>query len=156
MGVHHTLQFVQAHGGHFKVDSELGRGTSIEIKLPVLKKRMLALKKTARLAYLDDDPLAHMVWKDFLSNQGMVAEGFYQFEDYQEWSLKNPDHVLFCDHDLRSTLNGLEILENSPQRNHSFLVTNSFDDLQVVAGAKRLGVPLIPKNQLREFQIAWI
>jgi signal transduction histidine kinase len=60
LGLFHARTAVEAWGGSFRLESELGRGTVATIELPVVGAPPAAASMTV---LLDDDMLVHMNWK---------------------------------------------------------------------------------------------
>lgn len=155
MGVYYAKEFVSKNKGQFSITSEQGNGTIVEMRFPLFFPK-LRLKKDFKIAFLDDDPLVHYLWSNFAVRNNVVATAFFVAEDYNKWAIKNPFHYLFCDHDLKSSKTGLEVLKKSPWKDTSFLVTNSYDDSILIESAKLESIPVVSKDQFWKTNIEFI
>lgn len=147
MGVHLAKQFFETNHGSFVFQSKPGEGSTVKMTLP-------SLSINCDYVVLDDDPLAHDIWKmQIRETFPHISEKFLFFKTIDELISLNPKitegiQYYFIDYDLKSKLNGLEVIEALDIQKRSVLVTHSFDDTKVSKEAKWLGVTVFSKSDI--------
>jgi signal transduction histidine kinase len=101
LGLYHARTAIESWGGGLSIHSELGKGTTVTIKLP-------APKKITRLAILvDDDALVRMNWKMAAKTQGINLKIFANSADFLLESAGWPKSTaIYLDSDLGNNLKG--------------------------------------------------
>ena len=122
LGLAVSYSIVKSHGGHIEVSSEVGRGTTFEIYLPVSKGRaqrepqpsQVLPRGTARVLILDDEELIRKTLREALEFAGYKVEeactGEEAVERVKEALPEKPFEVAILDLTVRGGLGGREIL----------------------------------------------
>jgi len=156
-GVYYARKFIKSLGGDLRIESVVGSGSKFTFIFP--KSETILLIDTAnQLVYVDDDPLTHAPWLEFVKknfSSNVDTKIFKSPSAYLTWAEKAPDHTLFSDYNLKDdSYNGLDVISRTNSIvNCSYLVTNSYDDPTVQRAAKDQGVIVIPKNRIDQFKI---
>ncbi len=103
LGLASVYGAVQGHGGTISVQSEVGKGTTVTIMLPVADEAAPAqeakataqamAQKAARIMVVDDEAPILDVVKEVLENAGYQAETFSSAPEAVDHFLKEPDAV---------------------------------------------------------------
>ncbi|MBI1321432.1 MAG: response regulator [Candidatus Hydrogenedens sp.] len=84
MGLAIVHGIVKGHGGGIRLDTELGRGTTFDVFLPVCEcepdtpvyRGYARLSGTERILVADDEPQLVELWKEMLEGYGYTVDGF--------------------------------------------------------------------------------
>jgi signal transduction histidine kinase len=159
LGLHHARTQVEAWGGSLRIESRLGHGTAIELRIPRAPTPawfvpVLTLPPGTRIAILDDDPSIHELWKNRfgelpLGEDDIEVHHFLDAGVLRDW-IQGPDSakaIYLVDYELLgSRLNGLQLIEALGIAERSILVTSLYHKEEVRKHGARLGVRLIPKG----------
>jgi signal transduction histidine kinase len=153
LGLHHARAVAESLGGSLLIQSSVGKGTTVTLKLPQAHEPEwfvpeLTVKPGTRVVVLDDDPSIHQIW------QGRFPFPVIHFSSADElrfWWDQERDHptpsLFLIDYELiGSTVHGIEIIEELGIQSSSVLVTSRFEEVPVRDACRRLGVRLIPKG----------
>ncbi|MCB9253239.1 MAG: hybrid sensor histidine kinase/response regulator [Bdellovibrionaceae bacterium] len=161
LGLYHAKRSVEAWGGSIRIQSQEGKGTTVQIDLPRVAIpnwffSQLVLKPRTTVVILDDDPSIHHVWEGRfqslkLRERSVQICHFSTGEDASRWfeNPKNasPGDVYLIDYELvGESKNGLQLIAEHSIAANSVLVTSRSDEKAVRARCQKLGVPLLPKN----------
>jgi signal transduction histidine kinase len=160
LGVWHAKSMIESWGGDFDVKSELYRGTTVTICLPLAEKPSWFADKISLsssnnvVAILDDDPSIHQVWRNRIASSN-IPEASAELHhlntptELLNWYRKNlPSKALYlCDYEFNGFSDtGLDLIERIGIAKQSVLVTNHWDDTPVRQRCERLGVRILPKS----------
>lgn len=161
LGLHFAKTALEAWGGGVSISSEPGQGTLVTLRLPRISPPAwfvpsLELVEHQTVVVADDDNTIHQVWHgrfDACRSSGVRIAHFSSPEELARWvSVRETSEsapVLFLvDYEfIGNKKNGLEIIRDLGIGKHTVLVTSRFEESDVLAGCKELGVRLIPKSQ---------
>ncbi len=159
LGLFHAKNCVTDWRGELKLYSELGKGTRVEIILPLSKKpewflSRMALPARSTAVFIDDDPSIHEIWKLRLETDSYPKSPNRIFlrspGELVDWISKNEREAetarYICDFEFTgSEMNGLQLIERIGLAKNTILVTSRFDDPKVRTECTRLGVTIVPK-----------
>lgn len=159
LGVAHAKKLIQDLGGEFIIESELGRGTEVKMRLPLAQSPSwfldkIKISKTTLFVSVDDDLSIHQIWSGRLKSLSQGKEkidhlSFTSVQDFKDWQEKeNPQDVIYLiDYEfLNQKMNGLELIEALQIQNKSVLVTSRFEEPHVKEKTEQLGLKMIPKT----------
>lgn len=103
LGLSIVVGVVQRHGGRFNIESELGKGTQIEIILPAIipqaENPVLEIEKTVcpklRVLLVDDEEILLEVLSELLGSSGHIVDNYSDpFEALSEFKANHYDLVI--------------------------------------------------------------
>ena len=158
LGVYHARQtFVNAKGS-FRIDSQIGRGTTITMTLPGDEPpwwfvEKIELIRGMRVVSVDDDQTIHQIWSERLKTlvAGDLIEhlAFSSIETFcrQMASLPDREILYLIDYEfLGQKGDGLDLIERLRIGKKSILVTSRFDETAVRTRAETLRIKILPKG----------
>ncbi|USN46750.1 MAG: HAMP domain-containing histidine kinase [Pseudobdellovibrionaceae bacterium] len=158
LGVYNACRIVNSHGGSISFSNNVNSGAKVSIKLPCAKKptwmgTSIDLKGFSSLVVFDDDPSVHDAWnsrlKDLVGpNEEWTLLNFNRLDDFRRFLAQGfPKNALFLvDYHIANTeVTGLDVIEAFGISDLSFLVTNAFQDHEVIASCNRRNIKIIPK-----------
>lgn len=153
LGLYHARTAIEGWGGIFRIDSVLGKGTTISIVLPKSESPSWFVEKieiieTATVAVLDDDVSIHQVWNGRFQSSAINARliHFSTPEDFYRWLRHNTANLYLFDYELLGrNETGLDIIEKEALCENAILVTSHFEEPTIQSRCKNLGLGLIPK-----------
>lgn len=153
LGLEHARRTVESWGGSLLIESELGKGTRVTLRLPrVAAPEWLAtnlpLKPTSRLIVVDDDPLIHWVWDNrFPKRTPQHFSSPELAELHCRRDQPREDDVFLIDFQYNNSgLDGLDLIGRLGIYPQSILVTGAYDDERVQSRSESLGVKILPKS----------
>ena len=160
LGVAHAVEMILQWNGEVKFDSEIDKGTTVKIILPVCSTPQWFLEKisilpNSQLLVLDDDPSIHQVWnlrfdKIPLKQNAINRIDFQNSNELIKWLQNHPltsPYFVLCDYEIiGSEENGLDILERLKLASNAVLVTSRYDQVEVQQRCENLGIKLLPKS----------
>ena len=156
LGLYHARTTLESWGGSFQINSTVGIGTTLCLKIPLEKVPtwfVEELRLTARqiVVALDDDTSIHQIWQSRLGGMCVELVSLSTPEQLKQWvveHLTSLDHTLFLmDYELlgfRET--GFQLIQELKLQKSSILVTSRFEDLKIVTSCESEGIRLIPKG----------
>ena len=158
LGLSHAKATVESWGGKFKIESTVGKGTTITLELmladsPLWFAGKVTLLPTTTVIILDDDPGIHGLWEKRLA--GLIPkEQVIHFDSSQailEWFRKNlgiVDNPLYlCDFELiGSKQTGLDVIDILSIAPDAILVTSRADEAELREKCAKRGLRLLPKQ----------
>jgi signal transduction histidine kinase len=161
IGLSHAKQHLEEWGGLIHVESVLGIGTTLNIKLPVKDRApwylpRLKFSSNSKIYVLDDQHAGRELWRlkledTKLLNQTKFASRGHELVPFEGEIKSSPEQcTLLFDYDLGKGETGLQWLQRMPQAATRCLVTGHFDNEEVRAACVRAGVFLIPKSQIAD------
>lgn len=161
LGLHHARTSAESWGGRLELASEVGRGTTAALVLPLAPAPdwfvpEIRLTPGKAVVILDDDASTHQVWRSRLDAVKAAAQGVEIVHvssavDIRGWVKANEakaEQALYLfDYELlghRDT--GLSLAEELGLGARVVLVTSRHEEPEVMAGCRRLKAGLIPKG----------
>ena len=156
IGLHHAFENIKRWHGKMNIQSEVGRGTIIEIQLPRTNSptwflRRIELEPGAVVVSIDDDLTIHQIWKDRLKSisevHGVIEHISYtSVAEFNLLELKK-NMVFFVDYDfVRQNKNGLNLIKAKNIADRSILVTSNYDDAGLKLSCQEIGLKILPKQ----------
>lgn len=160
LGLYHARQTLESWGGRLSIDSTVGLGTTVTLRLPTARAPAwfvdrIALRENQKVIILDDDSSIHQVWDGRLLAAGVaVAHDVLHFltpAHIKIWCEAHPlearEALFLCDYELLGfDQTGLDLIEELGLENQAILVTSRFEEPILRARCEGLGVRLIPKG----------
>lgn len=159
LGLSHARTWVSLWGGDLLIDSNVGEGTKVTIRLPISPTPEWFLDKLylrSTIVILDDDPSIHQIWRGRFASSAPEFErlSIFNFATTQElhrWCHENPvlmkQALFLLDFELLgSDQNGLDVANSLDISDRSVLVTSRFEEQKIRERCLRLGMKLIPKG----------
>ena len=164
LGLHHARATVQGWGGALSIRSEVGAGTTVEVRLPQAAAPAWFIDKLALTAgmavlVLDDDKAIHATWEQVLAaaiQAGVQVLHFAESKPLQDWLARHRDRpfIALVDYELlREQVTGLDIVEHEGIAQRAILVTSRFAEPAVLRRASALGVKILPKGLVGQIPI---
>jgi len=164
LGLHHARATVEAWGGALTISSEVGVGTTVEVRLPPAAAPAWFIDKLALAAgmsvlVLDDDKAIHATWEQVLApaiQAGVQVLHFAESKPLQDWLALHRDRpfIALVDYELlRERVTGLDIVEREGIAQRAILVTSRFAEPAVLRRASALGVKILPKGLVGQIPI---
>ncbi len=165
LGLHHARATVETWGGTLTIRSEIGVGTTVEVRLPQAAAPpwfidKLALTAGSSVLILDDDKTIHATWEQVLAapiQAGVKVLHFAESRPFQEWLSLHRDSsfIALVDYELlREQVTGLDIIEREGIARRSILVTSRFAEPTVLRRAAVLGLKILPKGLVGQIPIS--
>lgn len=160
LGLFHAKETIKSFGGNFKISSEEGVGTTIEITLPKVKPpdwfvEKLVISVGSMIISVDDDLSIHGIWRGRYDSLGICAPvaqylSFTSGADFKAWYIVNhtkyTNLVLLVDYELlNQPQTGLDLIEEMNIYENAVLVTSRYEEREIRERCARVGVRLIPK-----------
>lgn len=159
LGLYSARQEVRKWGGEICLESQVGVGTTVRIRLssakpPVWFCEEISLYEGIRVVVVDDDPSVHEIWSDKLNKvqlNRLEVIHFSRLLDFKDFIRKDEQscksHVFLVDYEfLNEKENGLEVIRGLSLVNDSILITSHFEDQKVLNESSRIGLKMIPKS----------
>lgn len=106
LGLYHAKNMLESWGGGLRMDSQVGKGTTVMVFLPSVP----ALHCNRKAVLLDDDPLVHLNWKTAAKKAGVEFVSFSLPEEFLSAVEVMPrSTALYMDSDLGNGIKGEEI-----------------------------------------------
>lgn len=161
LGLYHARTSVESWGGSLEIASEVGKGTTLIIKLPQAQPpdwfvSKLELEPGKAVVVLDDDTSIHQVWQGRFDSRKVKDHGIEVFHfstpaELRNFVRENPakaQNVLYLtDYELighKET--GLGLVEELNLGDRSILITSRFEEKGILEHCLRLKVRMIPKG----------
>lgn len=159
LGLHHARTSVEAWGGSLALKSEVGRGTTVTMKVPAASPPewfapQIDLTRDSIVVVLDDDPTIHQIWKrrfesELGSDSGIRLVHCSKAAELRRWVTGNVDAataIYLLDYELGcESETGLALAKELNLTGRAILVTSRFEDQAILDECIRLGLRLIPK-----------
>jgi len=157
IGLNSAIKFVESWDGTLNLHSELNKGTTVAIHLPLLSSPLwfadeLSFQSGATVIILDDDQSIHDVWQSRFQTE-------IPFINLQLIHLYHPDNLLsldvtkfsaviyLIDYELiNQSISGLDVIESLNISQHAILVTSRYDDELIQKRCEHLKMKILPKD----------
>jgi signal transduction histidine kinase len=160
LGLYHAKSSVEKWGGTLALQSEIGKGTSVNISLPKAQAPhwfvpKLIIPENSTVVILDDDSSIHQIWtgrfeKLLKQSSEITIKHFSTSKELIDWSQtqSTQEQITFLvDYELLGDpKTGLDVIEQLGIGKYSILVTSRFEEDSIRLRCKTLGVRLIPKG----------
>jgi len=161
LGLFHARTTAEGWGGSLGITSELGKGTTVTIKLPVAEPpawfvSKLELPSGKTVVVLDDDESIHQVWRGRFESARVKEHGIevYHFSEPDKlrgWVKNNPgtaeSAVYLFDYELLGYKEtGLSLAEELDLGGKTILVTSRYEEKRIIEGCERFKIRMIPKG----------
>jgi signal transduction histidine kinase len=157
LGMSHAFSVIRSYGGKIDIDSNLGFGTTVKIHLPKKEApswfvKTIIIKEGTNVLILDDDENIHQLWRErFKVFNNIVIKSFMNVDAFKkavEAEVRDNDNQLFLiDYNLsQQGLNGIDVIQDLGISEKSILVTNYFEEPEVLAKISSRNLNLIPKT----------
>jgi signal transduction histidine kinase len=155
LGVYDANQKLKFWGGSLKFHSQEGKGTRVEISLPLAKPPSwfvdgIKVDRTAKIAIVDDDLAIHALWKERFSEINAESSACY-FTDPQsflDWykDRENHLHLILIDQEfLENSVSGLELIIRNQLQSKAILVTSKFESREIQELCSNEHIHMLPK-----------
>lgn len=162
IGLTHAKEVLQKAGGSIQIESSLGRGTTVAVKLPLSRKVDLFLERVevpaqGKVVIVDDDSLIHSVWQRRLSEVGTIPSEVVHLSSvraFSDWMQTNGhgefgERLYLFDCDLKDeSASGLDLIEKFGLSFESVLISGMAENAEVRSRTSRLGVRWLSKDYL--------
>jgi len=161
LGLFHARTMTESWGGSMAITSELGKGTTVIIKLPKAKApaefvSVLSLPPDRPVVILDDDVTIHQVWQGRFKAAHVKAHNievvhFSEPSKLREWVKSNPikaENTLYLfDYELLGYNDtGLSLAQELNISSRVILVTSRHEDPRIIEESLHLKTRIIPKG----------
>jgi signal transduction histidine kinase len=159
LGLYHARTTVEAWGGTLKLDSVVGKGTSVIMVLPQVSPppwfvQTLEIPAGCTVVIVDDDASIHHVWEERfvalpMAEHNITTKHFSSSAAVTEWHHRHghDDAIFLCDYELlNEDENGLDLIARLHIPHRTLLVTSRYEEDDIRARCAALGVKLIPKG----------
>lgn len=161
LGLYQTKLAMDHCGGSLKIDSEVGRGTTVALRFPKSTDEsgicdLIEIKKGQTIIVVDDDESIRTQWRQKASNLDFPVMIFNSPEELtEEHKVNLPTDALFVvDFEFNgSSIDGIGLIENLQIENQSVLISGKWDFPEVKLRCKYFGIKRYPKERLHELPI---
>lgn len=153
LGLYHARTAIESWNGLFRIDSVLGKGTTVSIILPKSESppwfvEKIEIVETATVAVLDDDISIHQVWSGRFQSSAAKVQliHFSTSDDFYRWFFHNTADLYLVDYELLGRNDtGLDVIEKKALYEKAILVTSHFEEPIIQSRCENLKLGLIPK-----------
>lgn len=155
LGLSHAIQYIESIGGHLQIDSVVGQGTRVQIRIPRSVApdwfcNALVINADDNVVIIDDDQSIHDTWRYRFSGRFSNSvidiystKKFHQF--VAENSVDNKTYLMDYEF-IGSNENGLQLLAKHQLQNQSYLITSNVEVETLRNEALAQNVEIIPKS----------
>lgn len=158
IGIYHAMKTVESFGGKIYIESTLGVGTIMRIRLPIAEvpywfADRIDLTDKAYVVSLDDDTSIHQIWIDRMQNQNINQTKHVKYQSgdtFEKYVYDNmsilKDIFFLIDYELlNQSRTGLDLIEELGLEKQSVLVTSHYEESDIQQKCKQLGLKILPK-----------
>ncbi|MBI4405333.1 MAG: hypothetical protein HY537_14310 [Deltaproteobacteria bacterium] len=153
LGLWYAKEIVTAWGGNFKILSIEGKGTTVEIWLPIIQTPAwllteLRIPAGCEIVIVDDCPSVHEGWDNKLAALQISPIHFENVQAFLRWhNIQSPSECLYLiDYEFADeNLSGTQVIERLALGQKAILVTGLYDRKDIRAECERLNIKLLPK-----------
>lgn len=164
LGLFHARSFVERCGGSLAIRSAVGRGTTVEIRLPRRAAPawfvdQIVLEPGMTVLVLDDEEAIHATWDQLLAPSvaaGVRIVHFREPRDLQAWLAQHRSERFLglIDYELAGQASsGLDLIDQEGIAKSSLLVTNHHTEPALLQRILDRGVKLLPKELVGQIPI---
>ncbi|MGE3263109.1 MAG: ATP-binding protein [Bacteriovoracia bacterium] len=162
IGLTHAKEVLQKVGGSIQIESSIGEGTTVAVRIPLSRKVDLfldcvELPAKGKVVIVDDDSLIHSLWQRRLSELGTIPSEVVHLssvEAFTNWIEANGhgefgERLYLFDCDLKDEdASGLDLIERFGLSFESILISGMAENAEVRSRTNRLGVRWLSKDYL--------
>ena len=167
LGLYYAEQTVEAAGGSLAIDSTLGSGTKVTIRLPSCSPppwytQSIKVPHNGTVVILDDQESTHLSWRlrlDELKGLGrdFTVTSFRSAGDLIQWQETRPmpgrELLYLLDYDLGEGMTGLDVAKRLNLSTNAILVTGHFDSEEIQKRCADQRIGLVPKSHLAKIEL---
>ncbi len=162
LGLSDAKKNIESFGGKLQLSSIVTKGTTVSIILPKLSApnwfvSEIYVSPNVIIGILDDDQIVHDAWDLRLLSisKNLSIHHFSTISSFLDWYMKQSSPVqIFSDYELLGeSETGLDMLERKQLVHMAILMTNHYENIDVIERCKKTGVRLLPKNLLAHISI---
>lgn len=160
LGLFNAKLDIEAMGGSLTFSSELGKGTTFTITLPMSDSPptfidAIHAHKYERIIILDDDPAFHEIWSKRLEVIESEVEHIYSVQEMlSKYQGLHPKILLLSDFELMDNeLDGIDTILKLNHSQHSVLVTARSEELAIQERCLKNGIKLLPKSLVNYIKV---
>jgi signal transduction histidine kinase len=162
IGLTHAKEVLERVGGSIHIESSVGQGTTVSVKIPLSKKLDLFLERLeipahGKVIIVDDDSLIHSLWQQRLSELGTKPSEIIHITSalaFTDWMQANGhgefgERLYLFDCDLKDErASGLDLIEKFGLSFESVLISGMAENAEVQRRTSRLGLRWLSKDYL--------
>jgi len=157
MGLTHARETLKRVGGKVKIESELNRGTTVKLCLPIAPTpiwlvKEITLGRDEKIVVMDDDPSIHLLWAQRLKGYDCAFLSTPEKFDISKFSLEK-SRFLFDYEFHGSSMTGLDVFEKHGLERRTILVTSHFNNVELQRTVEELGLKILPKLMISDVLI---
>lgn len=164
LGLFHARSSIESWGGRLLIQSELGRGTTVSITLPISQPpnwwaAELSIPAHKQIVVTDDDKSMHAFWTQRLQREILTFSNPDELRHYvkgQE-SIKDTcdSHVFLTDFEfLNHSENGLDLISELDIVKSSVLVTGRYMEHSLQDKCHQLHIKIVPKDLVSSISLS--
>jgi signal transduction histidine kinase len=158
LGLFQVKNAVESWGGNIQVESELGKKTTITIKLrksthPDWLATSIRISSYKNMVILDDEEYVFNILQDRFERHFKEIQYFKRIDEFEESIMSFTNSFIFVDHDLKQHINGIDLIQKYNLQQQTILLTGNYDDKQVQQRAIELGIKILPKPLINDLPI---
>lgn len=171
LGVYHAIETIKKMGGEIHFESEIGKGTQIQITFPMVEdksqvKKTIEISSQNNIVFLDDDSSLHQVFdlklKDIRQNNDVKVYHLNTATEFVNFIKANPDIYMsdqswfLLDLDLGiSQPNTLEILQQQTTIPKNIIfITSNFENPELTHFIGKHNLNIFPKQLYHHLNFA--
>lgn len=150
LGLVFAKNCVEEWGGSISIQSELGKGTTVEIRLPIEECYgkfigQIGQQPEAELVVLDDEiDLQKAIW----SKRSKFFSTPHEFMDWFDSNNQKTNSQLVIDLHMHDLVSGLDVIRTIGKRPEVYLSTSDYLNAEAMEVSATYGVPIMPKQLL--------
>lgn len=151
-GLYSAYQWLSEWNALLNISSTVGSGTSVKIFFPLAEPAAWYtptnfFRSKTNLVLIDDDRHQKTGWERFVGHhENSVSLRYYASPEALPISICHDEREFFLvDYDLKQDITGLQFIILNNLQNRSVLVTDNYDDPNVIGLCERHNVRLFPK-----------
>jgi signal transduction histidine kinase len=158
LGLFQVKQAVELWKGRIQIESQIGIGTKIILELKKSPKPQwladsILIKQYDSIVILDDEEYVFTILQDRFSEHFKSIRYFKQIEKFEANLPQVTNALLFIDHDLKQSANGIDLIQKHQLQQRSILLTGNYDDKQVQQRAAQNNIKILPKPLINDIPI---
>jgi anti-sigma regulatory factor (Ser/Thr protein kinase) len=158
LGLFHARTTIESWGGTLNIQSELGKGTTIQIQLPNSKPNFkyvskIEIQNDTEIIGVDDASEMGEVWRTAFKGRPNPIRTFSSVNDFENWFSRNKNsgesRLFLFDLEIgKSKTDGIDLIKKYNLFPQSILVTGSFDNESVIARCRAVKIRVLPKTEI--------
>ena len=160
LGLFHAKTTIERWGGSLEIQSEPGKGSTIEIRLPRVNTPswfvpQIEIKNSSKIIILDDDQSIHHIWKSRFEefendHHNLTMEHFRGIDELRTYYGQNfhalENAIYLIDYEITGqSETGLSLIEQLGINDQSILVTSRYEEEEIRSRCEKLKIKFLPK-----------